>query len=230
MKNPPSIERPEIEDFIKGFVKAFDYFDLNYRIEVTKQAGFNFRPMYKTKTLLFSELADFQFFDVEGEVRHELVHIIRYENGRFNKIPKSVNYLPTEEGLATLMHDSSTNGHSSQFQHAGEYMASYIATQGFLQDVYEYLESIEFPKELAWQRAIRHKFGFIDTSKPGSIMKPAMYFCHSQKLKRLDKNSLLKLFIGKISAEDAKKYSKYIGIIDEDKLKTFYNLNVQSTK
>ena len=70
-------------------------------LRLVDEAGFNFRPVFNKKRVLMSRYADFQFFDVAGEVRHELVHIIRYENGRYNKIKRSKSYLPTEEGLAS---------------------------------------------------------------------------------------------------------------------------------
>ena len=79
-----------------------------------------------------------------------------------------------------------------------------------------------FSKELAWQRSVRHKFGFTDTKKPGDIMKPAMYFYHEQKIKALTDDERWRLFMGKIRIEELKDYPEYKGIVPLLKLKEFY--------
>jgi hypothetical protein len=212
----------KIDDFVLGFEKAFKYFNLDYTLEIVDTHGFNFRPNAKNKRILMSKHADFQFFTVIGEVKHELTHILRYENGKFNNIKKSIDYLPTEEGLATLMQDRSDT--VSRFQHAAEYMASAIGQYGSLRHIYEYFISIGFNSELAWQRAARHKFGFIDTKAPGDIMKPAMYFYHSQILTNYSKNDILKLFSGKISTKITPELNSYKGIIPSDKIRVFFEI------
>lgn len=213
-------------DFIAAFTKAARFLGLhNYSVKVVDRTGFNFRPRVKDKIILMSKQANLQFFDIEGEVRHELVHIIRYENGKYNQIKKSANYLPTEEGLATLMHDTGKNGYASRFQHAAEYIASRIGMEGSLRDIYDYFLSIGFNKDLAWQRAVRHKFGFIKTRESGDILKPAMYFAHSQVLQKLSSVELLRLFVGKISLSDLIYYKEYRGVIEKDKLIQFYGLD-----
>lgn len=224
-KIPVLEHRPQIEEFVKGFEEAFETLGLSeYSVDVVDGAGFNCRPQYKLKQIHLSKHADFQFFDVEGEVRHELTHIIRHENGNYNKIKKSPNYLPTEEGLATLMHDSGNNGHISEFQHAAEYIASTVGEKGSLRDIYNYFVEVGFNNELAWQRASRHKFGFVDTRAGGDILKPAMYFAHSQKLKKLATKDLIRLFVGKIELSELEGYKKYEGIIDKEIVKDFYKL------
>lgn len=223
---PSQVQQQDQEDFINAFESAFNFFGLNeYSIQIVNESGFNFRPSYKSQMIYMSKDANFQFFDTDGEVRHELTHIIRYENGKFNKIIKSKNYLPTEEGLATLMQDTSVNSHASTFQHAAEYIASTIGLNGSLRDIYNYLTSIGFNQKLSWQRASRHKFGFINTQEPGDILKPAMYFAHSQKLAKLNSDEKLRLFVGKISATELGSHSAYKGIVDADKIKEFFQIS-----
>lgn len=222
---PSQVQHENQEDFINAFESAFSFFELNkYSIQVVNESGFNFRPSYKSQRIYMSKDADFQFFDADGEVRHELTHIIRNENGKFNRIIKSKNYLPTEEGLATLMQDTNTNSHASIFQHAAEYIASTIGLNSSLRDIYNYLISVGFNQKLAWQRASRHKFGFINTQEPGEILKPAMYFAHSQKLAKLNSDEKLRLFVGKISATELGSHSAYKGIVDADKIKEFFQI------
>lgn len=108
------------------------------------------------------------------------------------------------------------------FQHAAEYGASQIGIMGSLRDIYDYFIQIGFTPHLAWQRAARHKFGFTDTSRPGDFLKPATYFAYEQKVKELDKDELWRLFCGKITIADLRKYPDYAGLIPLEKLKQFY--------
>jgi hypothetical protein len=214
-----------ISEIKSAFENAFSFFGLNYQLELVDKYGFNFRPEPKNAKVVMSKHANLQFFDAEGEVKHEMVHILRYENSKFNKIEKSETYLPTEEGLASYMQDNSINGSASRFQHAAEYMASGVGIHGSLRDIFDYFISIGFNSELAWQRAIRHKFGFTDTSKPGDIIKPAMYFYNSIKIGKLARKDLLKLFIGKISISDLTEHSDYRGKFSVEKLRKFYGID-----
>jgi len=221
---PQPLGEMKPEDFVAGFLEAYKALGLDeYTIRVVDDHGFNFRPSVNKKEVVFSRHANFQFFDVESEVRHELAHIIRFENGKFNKIIKSDDYIQTEEGLATLMSDTGGNGHAAEFQHAAEYISSKIGLDGSLRDIFNYLKSIGFNDDLAWQRASRHKFGFIDTGKPGDILKPAIYFSNAEKLKKLTKDEIIRLFIGRISASELDNYPEYKGRIVLNKLIQFYN-------
>lgn len=212
-----------IEDIVEGFQKAFKFFDIQYDVTVTDQEGFNFRPNHVEKEIVISKHVNLQFFSIDGEIKHELTHILRAENKLFNSIKRSKQWEPTEEGLACYMQDyHGENGHASLFQHAAEYVASHIGLHGSMRDIYNYLCSIGFSKTLAWQRGIRHKFGFIDTAKPGDILKPAMYFTYEQKVAQLNPEERLKLFVGKISIYDIENYSEYRGKFSREKIEEFY--------
>lgn len=212
-----------IEDIQGQFGNAISFLGLDYKLSIIDKKGFNFRPSYKTKELLMSKFANLEFFSVWGEIQHELTHIVRYENHKFNKLKQSSDYLPTEEGLATLMQDSSKDEKNySKFQHAAEYIASGVGVLGSLRDIFNYLIGIGFSTELAWQRAIRHKFGFIDTSKPGDIIKPAMYFENSQDIAKLPKAQILKLFQGRISVKDIERVGNLQGVVPEEKIIKFF--------
>lgn len=208
------------------FNDTFKSFALDYKIKFTDSSGFNFRPNYKNKILYVSKTACLGFFDIEGEVKHELTHIIRHENSKHNKIMKSIDYIQTEEGLATYFQDNANYGAISKYQHAAEYIASMVGLSGSLRDIYDYFKYLNFDDELAWQRAIRHKFGFIDTAKQGDILKPAMYYHNSMLVEKLKDHQRLILFNGKISIKDLDKHEKYSGIIDRYKIVDFYNLYV----
>ncbi len=222
-KVPQKLNR--IEEVVNAFSQAFRTLGLDgYTIEISDQHGFNFRPSAKDKKITVSKHLNLDFFSIDGEVKHELVHILRYENGKYNNIAVAENYLPTEEGLATYSQDyAGENGRVSLFQHAAEYTMTEVALKGSLRDVTDYLESIGFSKELAWQRAIRHKFGFVDTSKPGDIMKPSMYFYHQQIIKELTLDEKYRLFVGKITKDQLNEFTTYQGLVSLDRLYEMYD-------
>jgi hypothetical protein len=214
------------DQIVEKFNKAFNFLGLtDYKLSIVDTHGFNFRPLCHKRVLQMSKYANFEYMSVDGEIRHELVHIIRYENGIYNKIPRSDHYLPTEEGLATFMQDKDDIEGASQYQHAAEYMASRVGLSGSLRDIYNHFIGLGFSEDLAWQRASRHKFGFVDTKEPGDILKPAMYFANAQRVKTLSDKYLLSLFRGKISLDDFKSKEVYSGIIEKDRLKKFFKLN-----
>ncbi len=210
---------------IEKFAKAFNFLGLSdYKLSIVDTLGFNFRPLCHKRVLQMSKYANFEYMSVDGEIRHELVHIIRYENGIYNKIPRSDHYLPTEEGLATFMQDKDDIEGASQYQHAAEYMASRVGLSGSLRDIYNHFIGLGFSEDLAWQRASRHKFGFVDTKEPGDILKPAMYFANAQRVKKLSEKDLLNLFKGKVAIGDIESTDDYTGNVPENKLRHFYNI------
>jgi len=220
-----TIPRKDVEDIVKQFEQAFSYFKLDYNLIVSDKTGFNFRPDPRKKKIVIGHSASFENFSLDGEVLHEMLHVVRFENGRHNEVRRNPYYLATEEGLACYLQDThGEHGDLSIYQHAAEYAATAISLTGSLRDVIEYFMSIGFGAELAWQRAIRHKFGFKDTSLPGDIMKPAMYFCHENKIVDLSADEILKLFVGKIAISDLPNIEKYSGKFSKQQIQDFFRL------
>lgn len=216
----------ELDRIVNAFQEAFRYLEIDYQVEVVKKGGFYFRPDHVHKKIAISHKAALQFFTIDGAVKHEITHVIRSVNGTSNALPTTLDHLPTEEGLASYMQDYyGERGDASLFQHAAEYNASLVGLNGSLRDIYDYFRSLGFKKKIAWQRASRHKFGFIDTSKPGDIIKPAMYFHHEQKIKALPEEKRWILFSAKESQEQLNDLTEYKGIIPLPKLKKFFTLH-----
>ncbi len=216
----------KVEDLAEAFRKAFEFFDLDYKVILSERKGFNIRPEPKKQQIIISDSAELDFFSIDSEIKHEMTHVLRYENGCFNNIPNGKNYLPTEEGLACYMHDFySHEGKSSLFQHAAEYIATKVGLNGSLRDIYNYLISIGFSEELAWQRSIRHKFGFKNTSEAGDIIKPAMYFYYEQRIQNLSEGEIWRLLVGKISISSLPQYPEYKGKYSLEKIQEFYKRN-----
>lgn len=204
---------------------GLDYFGLtDVEVVLTDQAGFNARPQHKAKKILVSNQIQFEYFSMEGGVHHELVHCIRYYNGHHNKIKQSLNYLPTEEGLASWCQDN-TNSDNGLAQHAMEYVATNVGLSGgTLRDIYDTFRDFGASPELSWKRASRHKFGFVDTSAVGDIVKPAMYYANEIKISELSTSERLRLFGGKISLSELDDYPNYIGRWDSDQLANYFKL------
>lgn len=205
------------------FAQAFEEFDIDYQVEIVPSAGFNVRPQHAAHKLLISEHIHFEFFSMEAEVHHELVHVIRYLNGKNNNIRHSTNFLPTEEGLASWCQDA-TNNDMSRAQHAIEYIASEVGLKGSLRDIYNLMMRYGMSSELAWKRASRHKFGFVDTSRPGDILKPAMYYANAAKIDKLTSDERLRLFVGKISLKKLTEHPKYQGVWSPQMLQEYFKL------
>lgn len=199
----------------------FDIQDIS--IIISDEAGFNARPSHAKKCITISKHIHFEYFSMEGGVRHELVHVLRYRNGKHNSVKRSQNFLPTEEGLASWCQDN-TNDDNGLAQHAIEYVASDIGLRGSLRDVYDTMRELGMSKDLAWKRACRHKFGFVDTSQPGDILKPAMYFANEEKVNVLSTEEKLRLFIGKISIGEISEYPNYAGLWEAAKLINYFRL------
>jgi hypothetical protein len=203
---------------------ALDLFGLvDFRVEIVPQGGFNSRPLHSQKKIIISQDIHFSYFSMDGGVRHEMVHTMRYYNGIYNNIKNSRRYLPTEEGLASWCQDH-TNNDNGIAQHAIEYLASYVGEKGSLRDIYNEMRELGMEQELAWKRACRHKFGFVDTSLSGDIMKPAMYFANEMKIDLLTTDQRLRLFVGKIDQAQLESYNSYFGRFDKDSLISYFNL------
>ncbi len=225
LNNPIKTENITSEDIIKAFQKAFEELHINYITEIKDRHGFSMRPNHFTNKLIISKYYKPQFETLDSSVKHEVTHIIRRVNWKYNNVKRSNYFLPTEEGLASFMGDFHSNDKGGAFyQHAAEYLATKVSLSSSFRELFEFFKSKGYSNDAAWIKSVRHKIGFIDTSTPGDIMKPSMYFYNEQKIRELNKEDLLKLFIGKLKLEDIKKYDHYFGEIKEEDLVNFYNL------
>jgi len=224
IKNKPEVNNNQgLNEIVDGFEDALDKFGIDYKISITDSEGYNIRPIHEKNEIHISKNPSQQFFKTKDILKHEMLHIVRSENSKYNNIPKSKNYLPTEEGFASFVQDyDSEIPTSSLFQHAAEYAVTEIALNGSLRNAVDYLINIGFSEDNAWKRGIRHKYGFIDTSLPGDIMKPSMYFYNAEKIKALSKKEQLRLFVGKISFKDLPDYPEYKGKFSTNEINEYF--------
>lgn len=220
---PPAAGKPaNADDYAKVLSQKIDELGLGYSVEIVDRHGFQCRPDHKAKTMRISKYLHLQFHTAEGVANHEIIHAIRAVNGRYNGIKPQPGYLPTEEGLAALVQDSFfTTLTGSGFQHALEYRAAQLSKSAGFKEVYQFLRDHGCDAETAWLRGIRQKFGLCDTSRPGGLMKAAMYFYHEQLLLELPHESLVRLFVGKIPLSQLESYPQYTGTSPREKLEAF---------
>lgn len=211
------------QEFAKLVENSLAEFSIDYTVEISSETGFNARPQHRLNQLIISKDAHFDYFSMEAEVHHELVHIIRYLNGKYNRIKRSRRFLPTEEGLASWCQDN-TNDDNGLAQHAMEYIASTVGINGSLRDIHNCLCDLGMSSELAWKRGCRHKFGFVNTRESGDILKPAMYYQNESKIAELTTQEKLRLFVGKINLDELKDYPEYSGVWSEENLKSYFQL------
>lgn len=214
-----------IEEYEAAFKKAIAFLNLPYTVEISDKAGFKFRPAHRSKKLFISKHGTFSYMTTDSAVKHELTHLIRAVNGEANGIAFSPEYLPTEEGLASYMQDyNGKHGDVSLFQHAAQYTAMAVGQTGSFQDIYKHFRSIGLSEEQSWIKSVRQKYGYTDTSKPGTFVKPAMYFYHAQRIKELSEEERMRLFVGKIAIEELPLYTTYSGFVPRLRLQEFFTM------
>lgn len=219
------ISQGDAGQFADMLRQAFRVFHIPYKVHIVDHGGFNARPVHHKHVIEVSAQIHFEMFSLEGGVRHDLTHVMRYLNGQANHVKRSADYLPTEEGLASYTQDRVPGVvDNSHAQHAIEYLASAVGLQGSLRDIFNFMCASGMSRELAWKRASRHKFGFTDTSVPGDILKPAMYFANEQIITGLSSDERVRLFIGKIAVRDLPGHPVYDGRWPGKMLIDYFNL------
>lgn len=212
------------EEYASIMRQGLDHFGLEHvQVVLSDESGFNARPSHSLNLVTVSKHIHFEYFSMEGGAHHELVHVIRFQNGVFNSIKRSPRFLPTEEGLASWCQDN-LNDDNGAAQHAIEYVASSVGLSGSLRDIYNSMREFGMSPDLAWKRSCRHKFGFVDTSLPGDILKPAMYFANEEKVADLSSDERLRLFVGKISMDELPEYPEYIGRWDAELIASYFKI------
>lgn len=209
------------ETFHQLFTATSKKLQLGFGIRVTPDANFTARPAYVQKVLNVTSVLP-PLTPVNGLVKHEMTHIIRYINGQYNRVAKPVDYLPTEEGLAAYCQTYlSIERPFSEFLYASRFLGAYYATKEKFRNVYNFVLSVGFDKETAWKFASRQKFGLRNTEQPGASIKSAIYFEHMNTIKKLEKDEYIKLFVGKITASQIPDIERYEGMVSRSNLERF---------
>lgn len=116
-------------------------------------------------------------------------------------------YLPTEEGLASL-HSLLVSNFKLDYYHALTYAAADIAQKDDFVKTFNFVDEYLQDKQRSWRLTVKFKRGLYDTSKPGGFSKSIVYLEGMVKVwKFLQKSNfdLSGLYYGKIAAEDVAK-------------------------
>ncbi len=180
----------------------------------------------ESKKLLRIKRRKYSLDEIKKLEVHEIeTHILRAINGSQQKYSLlgslgMPGYLPTEEGLATIMEEM--NNVLSE-QTLRFYCARIIAVDMALKkpfyDIFKVMhERYNFSKNNAYLITKRAKRGLTDTSLPGGFIKDHLYFEGRENLKKFIKKGgeIKLLFAGKIGLKDLPLVEQ--GIIAKPKL------------
>jgi len=205
------LQQGEVTQKIEAFLEAHK---LKERFALSWSASYVSRTTINSTEIKLRLPASYREHDLLGMLYHEIgTHAIRrinYEQQPFYKKKKSYGfkqYLPTEEGLATL-HSLLALKNKCAYRPARSYMAASYAHEHTFAETFAYLEPWVDDPEKRWRITLRQKRGVIDTSMPGSFTKDLVYFkgfrqvaeWFPQPLERVND-----LYRGKIALEDIDK-------------------------
>lgn len=203
-----SLNADQTVRLIIKYLKKYNISD--WAVRTCNRNDFNFQVRHKKKLISISEDINWDYISFDSTVAHEIdVHVIRALNARKQNNPilreNFPFYIKTEEGLASLLGDYYSNGSKlSRKHHAIKYLAGYFALNNSFRETYNLLVDYGFTKDLAFQRAIRIKRGFTDTSSPGLFARELMYYEGMLEVKKYlnDGGDIKKLFAGKVGLAD----------------------------
>lgn len=195
---------------IHNYLQKYSVSD--WDINLSKNIDFNFQIRPKMKLISIGSRLNWHYINLETMLAHEIDgHVLRTINANKQKDPMFKNnfpfYIKTEEGLACFLGDYLTEGGIiSKKHHAIKYLAAHFALKNSFRNTFNFFLDFGFPKELAFQRTLRIKKGFTDTSTPGSNAREAIYYEGMQEVKKYLKNNgeVAKLFAGKVGIKDLK--------------------------
>lgn len=182
----------------------------HWGIVISKQKDFNIQVRHKKERVRISEEVNLDFTSLDSLLAHEIDgHILRAVNAakREEKIFENPLpfYIKTEEGLASYLGDyCAKNSELSKKHHAIKYLGTYLALNKSFRDVYNFFLDNGFTSDMAFQRAVRIKRGFTDTSLPGCNVREAIYWEGMIDVREFIQNggNINKLYMGKVGLED----------------------------
>ena len=115
IQNRPNFDIDRSKKSIESeFKKVFSVLNLDYKIRITQDSGYLARPKQSQKLILIGNNIQNDLSSLSNFIKHEISHIIRYENSKYNLISRDKDYLGTEEGLASYVQDyTSSDGQIS---------------------------------------------------------------------------------------------------------------------
>ncbi len=229
------IDHDEVEKRIRTFLEMHG---LKKRYEIIWSSTFVSRATIDGSTIRLRTNSEFRQENLIGMIYHEIgTHAIRRENYEkqpwFKKRKKFGlihQYLPTEEGLASL-HVLLPKSFTLMYTSAMRYLTNNYAQTHSFAETWQFLSKyMQNDFETQWMICFRQKRGIKDTSQGGGYTKDLVYFEGAVKVwKWLAKNNFdpTALYYGKISHEDA-ELAVELSPGFEPLLPSFYTLDQKS--
>lgn len=228
----PVVSQRDVEKTVFTFLHMHN---LHKRFKIIWSSSFITRTSITADTIKLQLPADFRKEGLLGMLYHEIgTHALRRINDEqqpWHKKKKQYQfseYLPTEEGLASL-HSLLPHTNKSAFNSALRYITVNKAQQASFAETWEFLDKYVQDPERRWTITFRQKRGLSDTSKPGGYSKDLVYFAGLIAVYRwLEKNNfdITSLYFGKIALVDVEKARdmnpKFIPA-----LPTFFSLSIE---
>lgn len=234
-----SRESLSVKQVAKQFLKYLStYQKTNWKIIQSKRNDFYFQVRCKKNLISIGNNINWDYCDLETTFAHEIDgHVVRFINAQKQVNPLFQNNLPfyikTEEGLACFLGDYlSKNGELSRKHHALKYLAGFIALNHSFRETYNFLKDNGFSCDLAFQRTLRLKRGFTDTSIPGCNAREAMYYEGMMEVKNYleDGGNIRKLYAGKVGLQDLDYIPTPKNLIIPDRLSAYDHKPIASEK
>ena len=218
----PIISQQKVTDMVQAFLRAHDLED---RFNISWSSSYISRATITSDTIKLKTSSEFRHYDTIGMIYHEIgTHALRrinYEQQPWYKNKKKygllADYLPTEEGLASI-HSLLPKENKSAYSVALRYIAVDFAQHHSFSELWDFLTPYIDELEKRWMICVRQKRGMTDTSKYGGFTKDIVYF--SGMLEVIDwlinnSNDLKYLYSGKICIKNVKKVKLLLEKSDE---------------
>ncbi len=183
-----------------------DDWEIHLRKSITANA-----VVRSAQKMIYIKQKEFSFREINALRAHEIeTHALRSHNGYQQPYPVLgylglPGYLPSEEGLATLMEELTGNISNGRLRSIGiRVIAVYKAMSHSFYDVFkEVKERYHFSSKNAYTITKRVKRGLCDTSLPGGFLKDHVYFLGRERVNDFVQNGgdIRLLFAGKLGVE-----------------------------
>lgn len=158
------------------------------------------------QTVKVKDTAMFTENELQRLFVHEIeTHILRNENGKTQRYEMFTYGFPdnisTEEGLAILAEQlNNLRDETDELRYALRVVLCYKCFEMDFYDLFK-LANQYFDEDRAFDMVARVKRGLTDTSQFGGYTKDQVYFTGYHQIKNLPKETLKKLYIGKIGIQ-----------------------------
>jgi hypothetical protein len=185
----------------------------NWKIEIVNSSA-KMSVNSLLQTIKIRDTAMFTEQELQRLFVHEIeTHILRTENGKMQRYEMfSIglpDYIATEEGLAILAEQlNNLRDETDELRYALRVVLCYKCYEMDFWDLFSFANQY-FEKDIAFDMVARVKRGLIDTSQFGGYTKDQVYFTGYHKVKDLPKETLKKLYIGKIGIHHLDLITKF---------------------